>query len=58
LAGIAATEGKKAIFFSLNGYTAPAIVFANRAAIALFTFNYQGEPVPENKAAKSLLQPR
>lgn len=52
LAGVAAVEGKTALFFALNGYTAQAIQWADRAKMALFTFDLQGAPEPVNNIAR------
>lgn len=52
LAGVAAVEGKIALFFALNGYTAQAIQWANKAKMALFTFDLQGAPEPANDIAR------
>lgn len=51
LAGVAAVEGKTALFFALNGFTAQAIEWADKAKMALFTFDLQGEPEPVNQIA-------
>lgn len=55
LAGVAAAEGKIGIFFALNGYTPQAIQWADKANIALFSFDLQGEPEAVNKAAHKLM---
>jgi tetratricopeptide (TPR) repeat protein len=46
---------KRALFFSLHGYTQPAINFANSVQIALFEFDYQGTISPANQSARYLL---
>lgn len=52
LAGVAAVEGKTALFFALTGYTTQAIQWADRAKMALFTFDLQGVPEPVNNIAR------
>lgn len=47
--------GKRGMFFSLNDYSKPAIEFANEVRIALFTFDYQGEPKAVNSTARSIV---
>jgi hypothetical protein len=54
LAGVAAVEGKRGVFFSLGGYTAEAVAWAERARIALFTFDLSGEPTPANDLARGV----
>jgi Restriction endonuclease len=49
--GVAAAAGKKALFFSLAGYTQAALSWADEQGMALFRFDLQGEPVPLNGAA-------
>jgi tetratricopeptide (TPR) repeat protein len=46
---------KRALFFSLSGYTQPGIDFANSVQIALFEFDYQGTISPVNLSARRLL---
>lgn len=55
LAGVAAVEGKKALFFALCGYTSQAISWAEKAEIALFRFDLQGRPEAVNALAASYL---
>ena len=55
LFGVATAEGKRGLFFSLAGYTPLAVEWANRVGVALFTFDYQGEPVAVNPAASQLM---
>jgi hypothetical protein len=50
--GAAAVEKKIPLFFSLNGYTDPAIEWADRAGIALFTYDLLGQPDPCNEEAR------
>lgn len=54
LAGVAAVEKKTGIFFALCGYTPQAIEWANKAEIALFSFNLQGEPEALNTVARKV----
>ena len=56
LAGVAAAEKKMGIFFALNGYTPQAIAWADRADIALFAFDLQGEPEAMNVHARRLME--
>ena len=58
LAGVAATEAKKAIFFSLGGYTAEAITWSEKAGVALFQFDLQGVPTPVNIHAHRIFRER
>jgi len=52
LVGVAAVEGKLALFFALTGYTAQAIEWGTKAKMALFTFDLQGVPNPANDIAR------
>ena len=52
LAGVAAVEKKIPLFFALNGYTPQAIEWGNKANMALFTFDLQGNPEPVNDEAR------
>lgn len=45
---------KRALFFSLGGYTQPALEFADQVQIALFEFDYQGAIKSINSSAKKL----
>jgi hypothetical protein len=56
LFGVAASRGKRAVFFSIGGYTTQAIGWANEVGIALFGFDLQGEPAPLNAIASELSQ--
>lgn len=51
LAGVAAVEQKTALFFALSGFTQQALEWADRAGVALFTFDLVGDPEPINAAA-------
>jgi hypothetical protein len=57
LFGVAQADGKTGLFFSLAGYTAGAIEWAERVGLALFAFDLQGEPQPVTSAARSLMNP-
>jgi hypothetical protein len=54
LAGVAAVEQKRALFFALSGFTEQAREWAERAGMALFTFDLLGDPEPMNAAALDL----
>ena len=56
LYGIAQLERKRAVFFSLCGYSPHATEWANRAGVALFSFNHAGEPEPANDAASKIYE--
>jgi hypothetical protein len=55
LFGAATVEGKYAVFFSLAGYTAPAIAWADKAGVALLEFGFDGSIVPANGRGATLL---
>lgn len=55
LGGVANAEGKAGVFFSLGGYTPEAIAWANRADIALFTFDLTGTPEALNRVAEEII---
>lgn len=55
LAGVAHGVGKQGLFFSLSGYRAGAVEWAERVGMPLFDFDYQGIPQPANDAAIALL---
>lgn len=55
LAGIAAVEGKRAVFFALAGYTKQATAWADRAGMALLTFAFDGSVEAVNAAGRDLL---
>ena len=52
--GAAAASERVAIVFSLGGFTKEAIQWANLAGVALFTFDLQGTPAPENDTATTV----
>lgn len=52
LAGVAGHARKRGLFFALNGYTSEAAAWADEAEIALFSFDFQGRPVAENRHAR------
>ena len=54
LAGIAKTKARRGAVFSLSGFTNAATTFAREAEVALFRFNFQGEPEAQNLFAKQL----
>ncbi len=51
--GVAQADNKIGIFFSLAGYTTDALAFGNRVKMALFTYDYQGQPSAVNEAAQN-----
>lgn len=53
--GIAAAEGCQAAVFSLGGFTAQAVEWADTVGIMLFAFDLQGEPSPSNAAAAAIV---
>ena len=55
LAGVAAAEKKRGVFFALSGYTPQAIQWADKANVALFSFDLQGRPEAVNSVAHKLL---
>lgn len=56
LAGAArAYDFEHLAFFSLAGFTPPAMSFADSTGMALFEFDYQSYPIPKNKVAQSWL---
>lgn len=56
LYGLAAAVQKEAVFFSLAGYTAPAVAWADDVGLPLFRFDLQGVPEPVNRAAQDRLE--
>ncbi|MFG2265792.1 restriction endonuclease [Streptomyces sp. NPDC048720] len=56
LHGVATAKEKEALFFSLAGYTPPAVEWASRHGIALFRYDHQGTPEPVNTPALRLLE--
>jgi hypothetical protein len=57
LMGVAAVEEKMAVAFSLAGYTAQALDWADRAGIACFEFAIDGSVVAANSVAEELRPP-
>jgi hypothetical protein len=55
LFGVASAERKTALFFALTGYTNEATAWANRAGVALFRFDLQGQPEPINQVARDAI---
>lgn len=55
LTGICSYYDQRAIFFSLSGYTSPAIEWADKTDTACFEFQYDGTITPRSAAAKNLL---
>ncbi|MEU6553602.1 restriction endonuclease [Streptomyces sp. NPDC046915] len=56
LHGVAAAKQRSALFFSMAGYTPPAIAWASQQGIALFQYDLQGTPQPVNPPALHLLE--
>ncbi|SPF00268.1 Ftsk gamma domain protein [Streptomyces sp. MA5143a] len=56
LHGVAGSRNKKAVFFSLAGYTPPAFDWASEHGIALFQYDLQGTPTPVNPPAQQLMR--
>lgn len=56
LLGAATAQGRRPVFFSLSGYSAQALEFANANGMALFSFDRQGTPRAENRAARDLMR--
>ncbi|MET8561815.1 restriction endonuclease [Streptomyces flaveolus] len=56
LHGVAAAKAKEALFFSLAGYTPPALAWASEHGIALFRYDRQGTPQAVNTPALRLLE--
>ncbi|GGV58576.1 hypothetical protein GCM10010294_05710 [Streptomyces griseoloalbus] len=55
LHGVAAAQQRSALFFSMAGYTPPALAWASQQGIALFQYDLQGTPQPVNPPALHLL---
>ncbi|MEU1710676.1 restriction endonuclease [Streptomyces sp. NPDC005706] len=55
LHGVAIAEQRAALFFSMAGYTPPAIAWATQQEVALFQYDLQGTPQPVNPPALRLL---
>lgn len=56
LLGASTRAGKRALFFSLGGYTSGAVEFADATDVALFVFDLQGQPEPINDPAVDLMR--
>lgn len=56
LHGVAVARQRAALFFSMAGYTPPAIAWASEHGIALFEYDLQGTPQPANPPALHLLE--
>ncbi|WP_159049065.1 restriction endonuclease [Streptomyces sp. NRRL B-3648] len=56
LHGVATAKEKKALFFSMAGYTPPALAWASEHGIALFQYDRQGTPQAVNTPALRLLE--
>ncbi|MGW0189178.1 restriction endonuclease [Streptomyces sp. NPDC003362] len=56
LHGVATAKEREALFFSLAGYTPPAVAWASQHGIALFQYDYQGAPQAINPPALRLLE--
>ena len=54
LHGVAVSEGRKGLFFSLMYYSPQALAWADEVGMALFRFDYSGEPEPMNDAAAAI----
>lgn len=57
LFGVATVEGKSPLMFSLAGYTAQALEWADQAEVACFEFATDGSVVAVNTAARELQPP-
>jgi hypothetical protein len=55
LYGVASSEGRQALFFSLMSYTAAALAWADEVGMALFRFDHAGMVEPVNAVAGALL---
>ncbi|MEU1465289.1 restriction endonuclease [Streptomyces sp. NPDC005727] len=55
LHGVATAKQRAALFFSMAGYTPPAIAWATQQDVALFQYDLQGTPQPINPPALRLL---
>jgi hypothetical protein len=55
LYGVARSEGRRPLFFSLMSYTAAAVAWADGVGMALFRFDHAGLVEPVNVPAQSLL---
>jgi hypothetical protein len=54
LYGVARSEGRAPLFFSLMSYTAAALAWADEVGMALFRFDHAGLVEPVNAAAETL----
>jgi hypothetical protein len=52
--GVAMSRAKKALVFSLGGFTNEALEWATVAGVGLFEFDLQGQPVPLNHSASRI----
>ena len=55
LYGVARSEGRRPLFFSLMSYTAGALTWADEVGMALFRFDHAGAVEAVNAAAEALL---
>jgi len=55
LYGVARSEGRQPLFFSLMSYTAAALAWADDVGMALFRFDHAGFVEPVNTAAAALI---
>src|SRR5688572_8785948 len=55
LYGVARSEGRQPLFFSLMSYTTAALTWAEDVGMALFRFDHAGLVEPVNAAAEELL---
>lgn len=55
LYGVARSEGRRPLFFSLMSYTAAALTWADEVGMALFRFDHGGLVEPVNAPAEELL---
>lgn len=55
LHGVAASLGRRAIFFSLMAYTGDAVTWGDSVGMSLFRFNHAGEVDPVNGCAQQLM---
>jgi Restriction endonuclease len=55
LYGVARSEGRQPLFFSLMSYTAAALAWADEVGMALFRFDHAGMVEPVNATAGTLL---
>lgn len=56
LYGVATVEGCRPVFFSLAGYTAQAVTWADQAGVGLLEFAFNGEIAAANGAGERLLR--